>query len=37
MRVLVMGAGVVGVTAAWQLLEDGHEVTVLDRRDEAAA
>jgi D-amino-acid dehydrogenase len=37
MRVLVMGAGVVGVTAAWQLLEDGHEVTVIDRQAEAAS
>jgi D-amino-acid dehydrogenase len=32
-----MGAGVAGVTAAWQLLEDGHEVTVVDRQPEAAA
>lgn len=37
MHVLVMGAGVVGVTAAWQLLEDGHEVTVVDRQPAAAA
>src|ERR687897_3031782 len=37
MHVVVMGAGVVGVTTAWQLLEDGHEVTVIDRQDEAAA
>jgi D-amino-acid dehydrogenase len=36
-RVLIMGAGVAGVTAAWQLLEDGHEVTVIDRRAEAAS
>ena len=36
MHVVVMGAGVVGVTTAWQLLEDGHEVTVLDRQPEAA-
>ena len=27
MHVVVLGAGVVGVTTAWQLLEDGHEVT----------
>jgi D-amino-acid dehydrogenase len=33
MRVLVLGAGVIGVTAAWYLAQDGHEVTVLDRRD----
>ena len=36
MHVVVMGAGVVGVTTAWQLLEDGHEVTVIDRQGEAA-
>jgi D-amino-acid dehydrogenase len=36
MHVVVMGAGVAGVTAAWQLLEDGHEVTVIDRQPEAA-
>ena len=35
MHVLVMSAGVVGVAAAWQLLENGHEVTVIERRDEA--
>lgn len=32
MRVLVMGAGVVGVAAAWYLHRDGHEVTVVDRQ-----
>ncbi|MGH6942843.1 MAG: D-amino acid dehydrogenase [Geminicoccaceae bacterium] len=36
MHVLIMGAGVAGVTAAWQLLEDGHEVTVVERQAEAA-
>ena len=36
MHVVVMGAGVVGVTTAWQLLQDGHEVTVVDRQPEAA-
>jgi D-amino-acid dehydrogenase len=36
-HVLIMGAGVAGVTAAWQLLEDGHEVTVVERQAEAAA
>jgi D-amino-acid dehydrogenase len=30
-RVLVLGAGVVGVTAAWYLSEAGHEVEVVDR------
>lgn len=36
MKVLVMGAGVAGVTAAYQLLKDGHEVVVVDRQPEAA-
>jgi len=31
-KVLVMGAGVVGVTTAWYLAESGHEVVVLDRQ-----
>lgn len=33
MRILVLGAGVVGVTTAWQLLKDGHEVEVVDREE----
>ena len=32
MRIAVLGAGVVGVTAAWYLALDGHEVTVIDRQ-----
>lgn len=32
MRVLILGAGVVGTTAAWFLHEAGHEVTVIDRQ-----
>ncbi|MGH6931941.1 MAG: FAD-dependent oxidoreductase, partial [Dongiaceae bacterium] len=36
MRVLVMGGGVVGVTTAYQLLRDGHEVVLTERRDGAA-
>jgi D-amino-acid dehydrogenase len=31
MRVLVLGGGVIGVTAAWYLAQDGHDVTVVDR------
>jgi D-amino-acid dehydrogenase len=33
MRIVVLGAGVVGVTAAWYLAQDGHEVTVVDRHE----
>ena len=32
MRVVVLGAGVVGITAAWYLQEAGHEVTVIERQ-----
>ena len=32
MRIIVLGAGVVGVAGAWYLAEAGHEVTVLERR-----
>ncbi|HEY6631084.1 MAG TPA: D-amino acid dehydrogenase [Rhizobiaceae bacterium] len=32
MKVLVLGAGVVGVTTAYYLNEAGHEVTVVDRQ-----
>jgi D-amino-acid dehydrogenase len=35
MRVIVLGAGVVGTTAAWYLSAAGHEVTVIDRQPEA--
>ncbi|GBG02245.1 D-amino acid dehydrogenase small subunit [Azospira sp. I13] len=36
MRVIVLGAGVVGVTSAWYLAQAGHEVTVVDRQPGAA-
>jgi D-amino-acid dehydrogenase len=32
-KVLVLGAGVIGVTAAWYLREAGHDVQVLERRE----
>jgi D-amino-acid dehydrogenase len=35
-KVLVLGAGVVGVASAWYLAEAGHEVTVVDRQAQAA-
>jgi D-amino-acid dehydrogenase len=31
-KVLVLGAGVVGVTSAWYLAKAGHEVTVVERQ-----
>ena len=31
MEVLILGGGVVGVTTAYQLLKDGHQVLVIDR------
>ncbi len=31
MKILVLGAGVIGVTSAWYLAKAGHEVTVVDR------
>ncbi|MBC7953561.1 MAG: D-amino acid dehydrogenase [Rhodospirillaceae bacterium] len=35
MKVLVLGAGVVGTAAAWYLSRDGHDITVIDRREAA--
>ena len=34
MRLLVLGAGVIGVTSAWYLAKAGHEVTVIDRHEQ---
>lgn len=36
MRVLILGGGVVGITTAYQLQKDGHEVTVLERENAVA-
>jgi D-amino-acid dehydrogenase len=36
MRVIVLGAGVIGVSTAWHLLQRGHEVTLVDRQADAA-
>ena len=36
MHVMVLGAGVTGITAAWYLLEAGHQVTVIERREGVA-
>ncbi len=32
MKVIVLGAGIIGVTSAYQLAKAGHEVTVIDRQ-----
>ncbi|HEY8047584.1 MAG TPA: D-amino acid dehydrogenase [Ramlibacter sp.] len=36
MRILVLGAGIIGTSTAWHLLERGHEVVVVDRQPAAA-
>ncbi len=36
MKTLVLGAGIIGISTAWHLLELGHEVTVVDRQQAAA-
>ena len=36
MRVVVLGAGVIGTTSAWFLRERGHDVTVIERQAAAA-
>lgn len=32
MKVLVLGAGIIGVSSAWFLNKEGHDVTVIDRQ-----
>ena len=36
MKILILGAGVIGTTTAWFLRAAGHEVTVVERQDAAA-
>lgn len=36
MKVVVLGSGVIGVSVAWSLARDGHEVVVIDRQGSPA-
>ena len=36
MKIIVLGAGIIGISTAWHLAQRGHEVTVVDRQAEAA-
>ena len=36
MKIIILGAGIIGVSTAWHLLERGHEVTVVERQPDAA-
>ena len=36
MKTLVLGAGIIGISTAWHLLERGHHVTIVDRQPDAA-
>ena len=33
MKIIIVGGGLMGVTSAWYLLQDGHEVIVLDKHN----
>ena len=32
MNIIVLGAGIIGISTAWHLRERGHQVTVVDRQ-----
>ncbi|MFN3844912.1 MAG: D-amino acid dehydrogenase, partial [Paracoccaceae bacterium] len=36
MKIVILGSGVIGVTSAWYLVQQGHDVTVIDRQPAAA-
>jgi D-amino-acid dehydrogenase len=37
MHIVVLGAGLIGISTAYHLLRDGHRVTVVDQAEQAAA
>ena len=37
MKIAIVGAGVIGITTAYELAKDGHEVTVFERNSAAAS
>ena len=36
MKVVVLGAGIIGISTAWHLLARGHDVTIIERQSGAA-
>jgi len=36
MKIIVLGAGIIGISTAWYLAEEGHDVTVVDRQADAS-
>ncbi|MDO4434965.1 MAG: D-amino acid dehydrogenase [Cardiobacteriaceae bacterium] len=36
MHIIILGSGVVGISTAWYLLKQGHQVTIIDRQASAA-
>ena len=36
MKIIVLGAGIIGISTAWHLLERGHDVWVIERQPDAA-
>jgi D-amino-acid dehydrogenase len=36
MNIIVLGAGIIGISTAWHLAERGHQVTVVERQNGAA-
>jgi D-amino-acid dehydrogenase len=36
MKIIILGAGIIGISTAWHLRARGHDVIVIDRQAEAA-